>query len=120
MDEFLSIILLIVVYAIAFSAKGKGKKKKRAASAQKAQPSAPGRSICRAERPRSGGQAQKRNCKNSQPALQQQRASVVKNMQAEQLAEAAKAAQAAPALRAEQTMLPGYRAGEAGHAPCEH
>ena len=41
MDELLSVILLIVVYAIAFSVKGKGKKNKKASPAQRRSASLP-------------------------------------------------------------------------------
>ncbi len=104
MDEFLSIILLIVVYAIAFSAKGKGKKKKRAASATKHSRPLPEEAFA-GQSARTVAAKRKKELQNSQPALQR-RTGAAKDMQAEQLAKAAEAVQAAPALRVEQTMLP--------------
>lgn len=105
MDEFLSIILLIVVYAIAFSAKGKEKKKKRAASATKHSRPLPEEAFA-GQSARTVAAKRKKELHNSQSALQQRRAGAVKDAQAEQLAKAAEAVQAAPALRVEQTMLP--------------
>lgn len=104
MDEFLSIILLIVVYAIAFSAKGKEKKKKRAASAQKHSRPLPEEAFA-GQSARTVAAKRKKELQHSQPALQR-RTSAAKDMQTEQLAKAAEAVQAAPALRVEQTMLP--------------
>ena len=90
MDELLSVILLIVVYAIAFSVKGKGKKNKKASPAQRRSASLPEEAFA--------GQSARAVAKNRtkeprQPAQAGQHPVMAKAMREEQRPGAAKAGQ---------------------------